>query len=77
MEATHLFGLIPLLIFLVLSLVFWGKGLVHLLTIGYTLVLAWMAVANQWEILFFPVCAISGIIAIILFGISMLKGDWL
>lgn len=79
MEAAHLYALIPLLVFLIISLVFYGKGLVHLMTLGYTLGLAVLAVTSEtpWEIVFFPVLAISGIIAILLFAFAMAKGDWL
>lgn len=77
MVVTHLFALIPLLVFLVLSLVFYGKGLVHLLTLLYTLTLAVMAVTNSWEILFFPILVVAGMISIILFSFAMAKGGWL
>ena len=77
MEITHFVALLPLLILLVLSLVFYGKGLVHLLTLGYTMALALFAVTNEWEIMFFPVLCGTGIIAVILFFWSMSKGDWL
>ena len=77
MEATHLFGMIPLLVLLVLSLVFNKSGLVHLMTLAYVMVLGWFALVNQWEILFFPVLILTGIIAILLFTLAMTKGDWL
>lgn len=74
---SHLYVLIPLLAFLILSLVFYGKGLVHLLTFAYTMVVAYMAVSGQWELLFMPVCVGTGIISILLFIYAMTKGDWL
>ena len=77
MIATHLYALIPLLVLLVLSLVFYGRGLVHLMTLSYVLCLGIMAVTNSWEIIFFPILVFTGIIATILFIYSMLKGDWL
>lgn len=77
MELTHLFALIPLLVFLILSLVFYGKGLVHLLTLAYTFTLAWFAIINAWEIMFFPICIITGIISVILFLFAMSRGNWL
>lgn len=77
MVLTHFLALIPLIVLLIVSLIFYGKGLVHLLTFFYNFVLAWMAAVLQWEILFFPVCAIVAIISVILFGYSMAKGDWL
>ena len=77
MEATHLYAIIPLLVLLVLSLVFNKSGLVHLMTLGYVMVLSWFAVLNQWEVLFFPVLIITGIIAILLFITAMVRGDWL
>lgn len=77
MVETHLYALMPLIVFLILSLVFWGKGLVHLLTFGYIIALALVAVTLQWEVLFFPILTISGIMVIILFIMAMTKGDWL
>ena len=77
MEATHLYAILPLLVLLVLSLVFNKSGLVHLMTIGYVMVLGWFAVINSWEIMFFPVIICTGIIAIILFIMAMVRGDWL
>ena len=77
MLATHLYALIPLLILLILSLIFYGRGLIHLCTGSYGLMLGYIAALNQWEILFFPIVTISVIIAIILFVFAMTKGDWL
>lgn len=77
MELTHLYALVPLLVFLIMSLVFYGKGLIHILTFLYTLCLSLFAILNSWEIMFFPVCLISGIISVILFFISMTRGNWL
>lgn len=77
MSGMHAIALIPLLVFLILSLVFWGKGLVHILTLSYALTLAFIAVRDTWELLFFPILVVTAIISIILFTISMSKGDWL
>lgn len=77
MELTHLFGLIPLLVFLIISLVFYRMGLVHLLLIGYSIALAFMAITNEWEILFFIPILIGGMIGLILFCNAMVKGVWL
>ena len=77
MLESHFYALIPLLVMLIMSLVFYGKGLVHLLTLGYCMTLAWFAIVNSWEIMFYPVILIAGIISIILFAFAMTKGDWL
>jgi hypothetical protein len=77
MEMTHLYALIPLLVLLILSLVFWGRGLVHITTLGYTLTLAFMAISNNWELMFFPILVGSGLMAILLFVIAMTKGNWI
>ena len=77
MEITHFVALLPLLILLVLSLVFYGKGLVHLLTLSYAMALAFFAATNEWEIMFFPMLSVTVIITVILFFWSMSKGDWL
>ena len=77
MEGTHLYALIPLLVLLILSLIFNKSGLLHLMTLGYVMVLGWFAVVNEWEILFFPILVCTGIIAILLFTMAMVRGDWL
>jgi len=77
MLETHFYALIPLLVLLIMSLVFYGKGLVHLMTLGYCMTLAWFAAVNSWEIMFYPVLAIAGMIALILFAFAMAKGGWL
>lgn len=77
MILEHFLALIPLMILLVLSLVFWGKGLIHIMTIAYSAILAFIAIAGKWEMLFFPICLGCVIIGIILFIMAMTKGDWL
>lgn len=77
MEITHFVALLPLLILLVMSLIFYGKGLVHLMMVSYALALSLFAVTNSWEIMFFPVCIGSVIIGLILFFWSMTRGNWL
>lgn len=77
MLISHLIALIPLLVLFILSLIFYGKGLVHLITLGYALCLGFMAIVGSWEILFWPPVVGVGVIAIILFIYSMLRGDWL
>lgn len=77
MELTHFYGLLPLIAFLVLSLVFYGKGLVHLITLGYNGALAYIAIINNWEVLFFMPIAMVMLIGIILFWYSMVRGNWL
>ncbi len=77
MIVTHLYALIPLLVLLILSLVFYGRGLVHLLTLSYAMMLGYMAVTNQWEIMFFPIIALTIIIALWLFIFAMTNGNWL
>lgn len=77
MLATHLFGLIPLLVLFILALIFYSKGLVVLTALGYDMALSWMAVANQWEMVFFPICALIFVITAIIFGLDMARGNWL
>ena len=77
MLLSHFLAALPLLVLLVMSLVFYGKGLVHILTLSYTITLGIIALANSWEIMFFPLITGTAIIALILFGFSMLRGNWL
>ena len=69
-----LFGMIVLLI---ISMIWWKRGLLHILTLGYAIALGYMAAANGWDLVFIPVIVITGIISIILFIYAMTKGDWL
>lgn len=77
MILEHFLALVPLMALLVFSIIWWGKGLVHLITIAYSAILAFIAIQGQWEMLFFPICLGSCVIGLILFIISMGKGDWL
>lgn len=77
MVLSHFIALIPMMVLLIISIIWWGKGLLHLMLIGYTGVLAFIAVSQQWEILFLPLCLGTMAIALILFIMAMSKGDWL
>ena len=77
METTHFYALLIMIILMIVSLIFYGKGLVHLVTLGYAVSLALIGAINSWEILFFMPVLGSVIIALILFSFSMSKGDWL
>lgn len=77
MGISHLLAMIPLLILLVLSLVFYGKALVHLMTLTYALCLAVLAVLGQWEILFWPITVGSAIISVLLLTFAWARGNWL
>lgn len=77
MVGSHFLALVPLLILLVLSLVFYGKGLVHLITLGYSGVLAFVAISGGWENLVFPPITGTVVIALLLFIYSMTEGNWL
>ncbi len=74
---THLFALIPLLVMLIMSMVWFGRGLLHLMGLAYVIALAFMAILNSWEIVFFPILIFAGIIELLLFCFAMVKGDWL
>lgn len=77
MIVTHLYAIIPLLVLLIISLVWYGKGLLHLMTFGYNATLAFVAITNNWELLFSPLLAVTAIISLILFGFAMSRGGWL
>jgi len=77
MEVTHLYALLPLLALLILSLVFYGRGLIHITTFSYCLCLAFVAITNNWELMFFPIIVGTGVITILLFVFAMTRGDWL
>lgn len=77
MYGSHLLAAIPLLILLIISMVWYGRGLLHLMLVSYATILGFIAVSNQWELLFFPLIAGTMIIGLILFTYSMTKGDWL
>lgn len=77
MEVTHFLALAALCCFLIMSLVFYSKLLVHLLLISYAIALGWFAIINVWEVMFFPVICLSVIIGLILFTYAAMKGNWL
>lgn len=77
MPIEHFLALMPLLALLIMSIIWYGKGLLHLITIAYAIILGLMAIAGEWGAIFYPVCVGSVIIGIILFIFAMLKGDWL
>lgn len=76
MSIEHFFALLPLLILLLFSMIFYGRGLIHVMTFAYAAGLGFMAVGNDWELIFFPVILVTAIIAIILFTFSMTRGNW-
>lgn len=77
MHVTHFIAMLPLIIFLILEMIWYGRGLLHIMTLAYNLILAFIAITQGWEFFFLPVCVGIGIISLILFAISMSKGDWL
>ena len=74
MELTHGIALLFEVIFAVMATIF-NKMLWWLLVIGYTLMLAFMAIVNEWEILMFVPLAIIGIISAIAFTFCATRGD--
>ena len=77
MVISHLLALIPLFILLTLSLVFNKGGLLHLMLLAYAVTLGVIAILGTWEAIFYPVIVGTSIIAILLFTIAMVRGDWL
>ena len=77
MIISHLLALVPLFILLTLSLIFNKSGLLHLMLFAYAIALAWLAILGAWEIVFFPAIFCTAIIAIILFIMAAVRGDWL
>ena len=77
MEVTHLYALIPLLVLLILSMIWYGRGLLHLTGLMYTVAVAIMGATNEWELMFFPILVFTGMMQIILFFWSMTRGNWL
>lgn len=79
MTDIHLFALIPLLVLLISSMIWYGRGLVHLTGLAYAVVLAFIALTDTpiWEFLIFPLVAGCIVIFIILFWYSMARGDFL
>lgn len=77
MTAFHLAGLAPLLVIFILALIFRRAGLIHILVIAYDAVLAYIAIVDTWELLFFPVLAIIAIIELILFIKCAIEGAWI
>lgn len=79
MSGYHLMAVIPLLILFICSLIWFKKGLLHLTSLAYVVILTYVALTDttQWEFMFFPLLMGTGFILILLFVYSMLEGDWL
>lgn len=77
MEIIHLLSLIPLLALLTMSMIWYGRGLIHITLFAYSMTLAFVAINGSWELMFFPILAGTAIISLILFIYAMTKGDWL
>lgn len=71
---THGVALAFEVIFIVLAVTF-GKMVWWIVSLGYTIVLAWFAIINVWEVLFFIPLFGFGIISIIGFIYSALNGE--
>jgi len=74
MELTHGIAMLFAVIFMIVGTIF-KKMLWWLLNIGYIFMLAWVAIVNEWEIIFFPVLAIFTIIALIAFIATAIQGE--
>lgn len=76
MVSSHLLTLLPLFVLLTLSLVFNKCGLLHIMTLGYVVILSFVAASGGWEVLMFAPLAGTGMISLILFLFCMARGDW-
>lgn len=74
MEVTHGIALLFAISLVVIAAIF-NKMLWWLLCIGYIFAVSYMAIVNEWELLFYPVLVITGIISIIGFGYSAARGE--
>ena len=74
MEITHGIALLFAVIFVIIATIF-NKMLWWLLNIAYLLTLAFMAIINEWELLFFPPIVFFALISIIAFMFTALRGD--
>jgi len=77
MTDIHLFAIIPLLVLLVCSMIWYGRALLHITGAGYCAVLGYVAIEGGWEFMFFPLLAGTSIIFILLTVYALIKGDWL
>lgn len=77
MEIIHLLSLIPLLALFAMSMIWYGRGLIHITLFAYSITLAFVAISGSWELLFFPLLTGTAIIALLLFVYAMTKGNWL
>lgn len=77
MTIEHFLAILPLMVLFTLSLILYRKGVLHLMTLSYSVILAFIATIETWEMLFIPVCAGSVFVSLLLFIYCMLKGEWL
>lgn len=76
MTTSHLIALIPLGFFFLVSLLWYSKGIIHLITLAYVVILAFFAITRGWEALFWPILVGVGAISMMLFVASINKGEW-
>ena len=74
MELTHGIALFFALAFVIVGTVF-QKMLWWLVSIGYLFGLAFVAILNSWELLFFVPIALFAVISVIGFAYSAINGD--
>lgn len=75
MVISHLLVLIPLFLVMILSFIWSRVGLLHLMGVAIVGVVAFMAISNTWELIFFPVLVGVGIIELLLFSFCAFRGD--
>lgn len=74
MEVTHGIALSFAILFALIATVF-STMIWWILVFAYSTVLALMAIMNSWEVLFFPVLFVLGIVSVIGVVITGTKGD--
>lgn len=76
MSGIQLAALLPLFILLVLSLIFRKVGVMHLMTLAYSVILGFLAITGQWSVLFFAPVGGSILVSLLLFITAMAEGEW-
>ena len=74
MVTSHFFAVVTLLALFLLAI--WIKRVfIDIIILGYIMVLAYMAIINNWEILFFPIIVGFGLVVTIMLCVHAVKGD--
>lgn len=77
MLSSHLLALVPLMFLFLISLWIYNKAILQAIPFAYAIVLAYIAIVEVWELMFFPFLFGTALVNLLIFVYDALQGDWL